>query len=133
MVASNDEFSMNLTARHRSEGLFTGVLRRGILRSSSLEVAAWYTKMGLLVDAPNTGCLLPCRIIRTVVLPILPGGPFLCMQGRARLRRRATANICQTYRAFIPWAGGTGLNRASQARASRKSATCKQMPTLRER
>ena len=49
---------------------------RGILRSSSSELAAWYTKIGLLVDAPNTGCLLPCRIIRTVVLPILPGGPF---------------------------------------------------------
>ena len=47
-----------------------------ILRSSSSELAAGYTKIGLLVDAPNTGCSLPWRILRTVVLPILPGGPF---------------------------------------------------------
>src|SRR5215218_5958872 len=41
------------------------------------EVAALYTKIGLLADAPNTECLLPWRIIRAVFLPILPGGPFL--------------------------------------------------------
>jgi hypothetical protein len=40
------------------------------------EVAACYTKIGLLDDAPSTGCLLQWRIIRTVVLPILPGGPL---------------------------------------------------------
>src|SRR5215204_833560 len=56
--------------------IFTRVRGREILRSSSSEVAAWYTKIGLLADAPNTWCLLPWRVIRTVVLPILPGGPF---------------------------------------------------------
>src|SRR5215203_3629158 len=44
------------------------------------------------------------------------------MQGRARLRRQATANNRQMYRAFIPWSGSTGLNRSSQARSSRKYA-----------
>src|SRR5215211_4942477 len=53
------------------------------------EVAALYTKIGLLADAPNTECLLPWRIIRAVFLPILPGGPFLLhSQGRVRLRRQ---------------------------------------------
>src|SRR5215218_1642637 len=56
--------------------LFTRVRGSGILRSSSSELAAWYTKIGLLADAPNTVCSLPWRVIRTVVLPILPGGPF---------------------------------------------------------
>src|SRR5918995_6641764 len=88
------------SAVDRPRRLYTERPRSGILRSSSSEVAAWYTKIGLLADAPNTGCLLPWRIIRTVVLPILPGGPFLCMQGRARLRRQATANTRQTYRSF---------------------------------
>jgi hypothetical protein len=66
--------------------LFIQPRSRGVLRSFSSEAAAWYTKIGLLADAPSIGCLLPWRVIRTVVLPILPGGPFLCMQGCARLR-----------------------------------------------
>jgi hypothetical protein len=56
--------------------LFIQPRRGGILRCFSSEVAAGYTKIGLLVDAPNTVCLLPWSVIRTVVLPILPGGPF---------------------------------------------------------
>src|SRR5215212_4496854 len=81
--------------------LFTQVRGRVILRSSPSEVAALYTKIGLLADAPNTECLLQWRIIRAAFLPILPGGPFL-MRARSCSAWWATANARWTHRACIP-------------------------------
>src|SRR5215211_2400313 len=51
------------------------------------EVAALYTKIGLLADAPNTECLLPWRIVRTASFSHPP--------------RRSFSYVCKVVLVFV--------------------------------